>query len=74
MYQDTLGIVNKILEFHGDKTFDQVFLKKYLINPNKIIIEKLMKELKIAGIGSSTLFPDLDGLAKELKFQFKGAE
>jgi hypothetical protein len=46
------------------RTFGEVYLRKYEINPKQR--EILLKDLKMLGISNSTLFPDLDGLAKEL--------
>lgn len=46
------------------KNFGDVFLKKYLINPRKR--NSLLRDLKILGISYATLFPDSDGLSREL--------
>ena len=39
------------------------YLKKFEIDPNAI---QMLKDLRVLGISHSSLFPDLDGLAKEL--------
>ena len=66
LYQNTSTIVENLLFKYSKNYFKDIFLKKYKIDPDIAIITKLMNELKIAGVGYSTLFPDLDGLAKEL--------
>lgn len=62
--------LNKLIINYKDMKFGDVFLKKYRINPEKFIIKNMLEELRICGIGYSTLFPDLDGLSKELKSRY----
>ena len=47
-----------------NKLVDSKHLKKYVINSSNS--KDMLKELKWLGISQSTMFPDLDGLAKEL--------
>jgi len=46
------------------KLFGEVYLRKYEINFKKR--DDILMDLTMSGISISTLFPDLDGLAKEL--------
>jgi len=44
------------------------YLERYVIDPSKA--KQMQSELIILGISQSTLFPDLEGLAKELSIAF----
>jgi hypothetical protein len=46
------------------KNFSDVYLKKYQISPRKR--DSLLRDLMLLGISYATLFPDLDGLSREL--------
>jgi hypothetical protein len=69
---------------HGSdrRDFEAIFANRALIKENQLIkyvipkekIEGFFSELNDFGITYSNLFPDLDGLAKELKYQFKIVE
>ena len=48
------------------KYFNDIYLKKYEINPNKEYLNFMLKDLKLIGITYTTLFPELTGLASEL--------
>lgn len=47
------------------------FLKKYVINEGKSTREAMLDELRILGVSHAALFPDLDGLAKDLTGLFR---
>jgi len=49
--------------------FDKGILKKYVIDSNKS--QEMLDELRILGMSRTTLFPDLDGLAKDLTKLFR---
>jgi hypothetical protein len=54
---------------HGlDKLVPDTILKRYEIDPASR--ESMISELRILGVTESVAFPDLDGLASELKAQF----
>lgn len=55
--------LNKLLEGVGFK-----YLKKYLLDIHKL--NEMLEDLKMLGISYATLFPDLDGLAKDLSRTF----
>jgi hypothetical protein len=44
------------------------FLKKYVIR--RSLAKELVRELEQMGVSDSTLYPDLDGLAREMKRRF----
>lgn len=56
--------------FIKDKKFNDVFLKEYIINPDINVLKDIEKNLRILGILNSTLFPDIDGLARELSRKY----
>lgn len=43
-------------------------LKRYKIDPN--MRQKMLRELRMLGVSHATIFPDLDGLAKDLAQRF----
>lgn len=57
-----------IIKDHGSegKKFNDVYLKRYYINPDPNKLTKMLCDLKMLGIAHSTLFPELTGLAEEL--------
>lgn len=59
--------LDKLLEEKGFK-----YLTKYVIDSAKLedTLEDMLKDLKTLGISYSTVFPDLDGLAKDLETRF----
>ncbi len=59
--------LDKLLEEKGFK-----YLTKYLIDGAKLedTLQDMLKDLKTLGISYSTVFPDLDGLAKDLETRF----
>jgi hypothetical protein len=56
---------------HGDKKFEDLFLKKIKISPVKKSIKTMLAKLKWLGVSHSTLFPELTGLSKELGISAK---
>lgn len=57
-----------IFQKNQGKYFNEVYLKKYEINPDKHVLKAMLKELEIIGITYSTLFPELTGIANELNY------
>lgn len=51
-----------------DNIKDNNYLVKYIFTEDKKIQRQILDELRLMGIAHSTIFPDFDGLAKELKF------
>lgn len=56
-------------------TIDSLYKKNHCNEIVKIIIDrksvsKIRKELDLAGISETSLFPDLDGLAREIKYNY----
>ena len=47
-----------------DKLVDNRILRKYTIESNAV--EEMQSDLRMMGVTNSTVFPDLDGLAKDL--------
>lgn len=58
--------INILLE-NGYNIKKSNFLKKYPIEIELKDVKFILNELKLLGISNSTLFPDFDGLSKELK-------
>jgi hypothetical protein len=46
------------------------YIKKYIIDVNKAKKTQMLQDLRMLGISHATLFPDLDGLAKDLERRF----
>jgi hypothetical protein len=45
-------------------------LKRYVVDPDPACLQSMRSELAVLGITDSVVFPDIDGLAKELKERF----
>lgn len=58
-------------EMFIDTLIENGFLRKYIINQSSN--KRILKELGLLGIKHATVFPDLDGLAVELKMEFGGS-
>jgi len=58
-----------IISGHLEISSDRDFLRKYVIDSTKS--KDIMDHLRILGISYRTLFPDLDGLAKDLTELFR---
>jgi hypothetical protein len=55
--------------FRNEALVKKGFLRKYIINKNKI--DLILEELQVLGITHSTLFPDFDGLAYEIRDYYR---
>jgi len=58
--------LNELLDKFGFE-----YLKKYIIDGRKSNTKKMLEDLRMLGISHATLFPDLDGLAKDLEKRFQ---
>lgn len=58
--------LNELLDKFGFK-----YLKKYVVEGTKSNTKKMLEDLRMLGISHATLFPDLDGLAKDLEKRFQ---
>lgn len=49
------------------------YFKKYIINGNKAT-QDILKELEESGISYTSVYPDFEGLGKELEARFRNSE
>jgi len=70
-FPDVEKVLKKIKKKYRAEKFNDLFLKKIEVSAKIKDIKSMLKELKWLGVSSSTLFPELTGLSKELEFSAK---